>query len=100
MNQNHSREVREIARELVQLAEQENWQGVTGDGVAISAAQGALAAAAVTKGRRHSLTLDLEMLAEGVAIWGLAYLKEAAAGGEQTGTEEEDPGLFDHDWYD
>lgn len=99
MNQGHSREVQEIARELVQLAERENWQGVTGDGVAISAAQGALAAAAVTKGRRHSLTLDLELFAEGVAIWGLAYMKQTAAGEDRHANDDE-PGDFDHDWYD
>jgi len=102
----HSETVARIAREIMKIAEYEGWTGAAGGGSAIDAAMGALAAVTVTHGERHSLALDLTQFAEGVAIWGLAYVQQQADPAHRwakQATEGKgcvDEGYFDHDWYD
>lgn len=103
----HSEPVARIARQIMARAGRAGWNGRAGDEAAEIAAKEALAAARITHGDRHSLTLDLAEFARRTALGGLGYVARQAdpvhpwtklAPGKRI--ECVDEGYFDHDWYD
>ena len=71
--------VNRIAWSIQQRAAAQGWKGKKGDGLAIEAACGALAASIAMQGEEHATTNALSMFAFMVSTRGMAYVHERAA---------------------
>ena len=80
---NTRRAVARIAWSIQQRAAAQTWKGKKGDGLAVEAACGALAASIALLGEDHPTTNSLSMFAFMVSTRGLAYVHERAEAPEQ-----------------
>lgn len=71
--------VNRIAWSIQQRAAAQGWKGKKGDGLAIEAACGALAASIAMKGEEDATTNALSMFAFMVSTRGMSYVHERAA---------------------